>query len=109
MNPLEIIERSKRAYAECDSYSDNGTYRETEADGQYLSQKFQTRFIRPRQFFFDWSNYFALDEYTRYSKMHNVVWSNGGKSVTLTDSDEEPVFRKSLLIAIRSVFSHGTP
>jgi hypothetical protein len=55
MDVLEIISRVQANYGACSSYRDRGSVSHTAEDGQRYDIEFETYFIRPDWFRFDWT------------------------------------------------------
>jgi hypothetical protein len=93
-----LVSRAADAYGKCRSYADKGQLLESDArDGRPLS--FQTHFLRPRNFRFDW---WSHPPYYREPEdlMRNTVWSNSTQTVSCISFRDEPDFGHDLRQAI---------
>jgi len=100
MSVDEVLNRIADTYLKCLSYSDSGTI-ETSGFGQPQSTiEFETYFVRPRLFRFEWTE---RDE-------HFMIWSDGSKSYEryqFANQKTEPVENFEQAIAGATGISYG--
>lgn len=104
-DPREIIEVMVRRYAECTTYSDEGSI--TDVENPRQGNVFRTHFVRPNKFRFEWTD---IDTRNDPEPKHCMVWSDGRKSFSRYHFDDYEIEQeKSLEMAIAGAtgISHG--
>lgn len=98
LTAMQILDRMAKTYADCKSYSDSGLVKTVfiDADGNRTVEKpFNTAFVRPDRFRFEYHEKAGDERKNRY-----LVWRNGKEVQTWWDIKPEVAKPESLSLAL---------